>query len=278
MITTTTDTLSGEWLEQPRYLVVARRVATAISGGQLRRGDRLPGERELCRIFDVSRVTVRRALEELRNQALVEPVGARGWFVTSRLLGEPSMLVSFSDMAAARGLDTSSTVLSSTVRRPDLEEATALAVPSGGTVLDLERLRKLSGVPVAIERSRLALFLVPVLSETDFGRESVYETLRRCGVVPTRADYELQAVAADDAQATLLEIEAGAPLQAMVATTFDQHGRAIELSNNVFRGDSYRFSTRLFAPPLPDSASRAGTDGAPGEHVGRPASRPASRR
>ncbi len=266
---TPTDALSGELLEQPRYVVVARRLAAAVSGGQLRRGDRLPGERELCRIFDVSRVTVRRALEELRLQSLIEPVGTRGWFVTSRFLGEPSMLVSFSDMAATRALPSASRLVSATVRRPDLEEATALAVPAGERILDLRRLRLLSGVPVAIERSRLAVWLAPVLAHTDFAAESLYATLRRCGVVPTRADYELQAVAADAAQAALLETDAGAPLQAIVATTFDQQGRAIELSNNLFRGDSYRFSARLFAPTMPEGWQERAAESPPSRAPGR---------
>jgi GntR family transcriptional regulator len=251
-LTTTQPALGGHPFEQPRYLLVARQLAATVSNGQLRPGDRLPGERELSRIFDVSRVTVRRALDELRRRSLIEPLGARGWFVTRRIVGEPNVLVSFTEMALARSLRPSSKVLVSRLRRPTREEAHTLAAPPGERLFELERVRSLSGLPVALEHSRLAAWLAPALTTADFTHESLYTLLRRAGVRPTSADYELQAVAADESTAALLEVSGGFPTQTIHATTFDQRGRPVELSVNQVRGDHYRFSARLFAPASPD--------------------------
>jgi GntR family transcriptional regulator len=241
--------LPAALVEQPRYLVVARALASSIASGQLRAGDRLPGERTICSSFRVSRVTVRRALLELQRQSLVEASAARGWFVTGNLLGEPNMLISFTEMASERSLTPTTRVLEVAARRPTLEESELLMIPAKGRLLDLRRVRGLNGIPIAVERSRLALHLAPQLEGRDFARGSLYEALRAGDTWPTRSDYELEAVLADDEQAKLLSIHPGEALQRVMATTFDQLGRAIELSENYVRGDHYRFRARLFAPP-----------------------------
>ena len=78
----------------------------------------------------------------------------------------------------------------------------------------------------------------------------MYDELRAAGVIPTRADYDVQAVAADPDQAAVLDVGAGAPLLCTQAVTFDQSGRPIELSRSLFRGDGYRFRTTLFNSQL----------------------------
>ena len=119
--------------EQPRYVSVARAVRDAIAQGVLPVGDRLPAERELCRRFGVSRATVRRALVELEAQGRIKAAGTRGWFVTA--LVEPDVLMGFTDLAARRGFETTSRVLASAVRAPNLDEAEVLRAPPGSAVL-----------------------------------------------------------------------------------------------------------------------------------------------
>jgi DNA-binding GntR family transcriptional regulator len=230
---------------QPCYLAVARELAAEIARGKVAPGERLPGERELCRHFDVSRVTVRHALSELRDRGLIEPESARGWFVTSTVLGEPNALMSFSEMARSRGLIPSARILAGTVRPATMDEAEALNIAPGSEVFDLERLRLLDGVPVAIEQSRLPLAVAPALPGADLAAGSLYELLRQAGAVPARADYVLQAIPAEARLAKHLELPEGAPLLMATAKTYDLAGRAIELSRSIFRGDRYRFRATL---------------------------------
>lgn len=232
----------------PRYLGVARALEDELANGTLNAGDRLPAERELSRRLQVSRVTIRRALAELRGRGLVESAGSSGWFVAGRSVGETNVLVGFSDMARARGLHPSSRVLKSVTRPSTLHEADQLSLAPGTQIFQLRRLRFLDAVTVGLEVTRIPLAVAPTLARTDFSHRSLYDELRAAGVVPTRADYDVQAVAAESDQARLLSVAAGAPLLCTQAVTFDQSGRPIELSHSLFRGDRYRFRTTLFNP------------------------------
>src|SRR3954453_10526652 len=90
---------------QPLYHRVYRELAGEIESGALQPGDRLPAERSLCEELGVSRATVRRAIEELAGDGLVESRG-RGSFVTGDALVEPpNILISLSELGPPRGAE-----------------------------------------------------------------------------------------------------------------------------------------------------------------------------
>src|SRR5262245_6697137 len=231
---------------QPLYLSVAETLADQIASGALAPGAQLLSERDLCKQFKVSRVTVRRALAELRDRGQIEPDTARGWFVQAPTLGEPNALMSFTEMARSRGLSATSTVLRAEVRAASIDEAEDLRIAPGGELFDLERVRHLDNVAVAIEHTRLPLRIAPSLRQADLSGGSLYDALRSAGVIPAYAEYVLQAISASERQANLLELPVNAPLLMASAITHDRGGRPIEISRSVFRGDRYRFRTTLF--------------------------------
>lgn len=228
-----------------RFRQIARIIAGQIANGEMARGSRLLSERDLGKHFNVSRVTIRRALVELQERGLIEPEGARGWFVTSAL-GEPNALMGFSEMARARGLVPRSRVLNAEIRTATLDEAERLGIAPGAKLFELERVRLLDDVPVAHERSRVVLDLAPDVARADFQMTSLYDELRKFGVVAHSADYVLQAASADEREAEVLDVSLGSPLLIATATAHMQNGKAMELSHSVFRSDRYRFRTTLF--------------------------------
>jgi GntR family transcriptional regulator len=237
---------------------VRRQLSDDVLTGRHAPGQRLPSERELCARFDVSRVTLRRALTGLAEEGLLTPSHGRGWYVAANRVGEPAnVLMSFSAMARSMGLTPSSRVLAQEVRPADLDEAGQLGVAPGARLLDLRRLRMLDDLPVAIDRSRVPLAVAPRIAEAAFERGSLYDALTEAGAVPHRADYSVEALPADPEQAELLDLQPGQPLLVTKQVTYATDRRVIELGGIIYRGDRYRFRATLLAP-LPGAPRDAG--------------------
>jgi GntR family transcriptional regulator len=112
-------------------------------------------------------------------------------------------------------------------------------------VVDIERLRMLDGVPIAVDHVRVPLAKAPSLVDVDFSSASLYSSLVTAGVAPVRGVYGVVALAADKRYAALLEAPVGAPLLLVSSTGYDAGVSVIELSETLYRGDRYRFNATL---------------------------------
>jgi GntR family transcriptional regulator len=231
---------------QLRYQHVREELEAEIERGRRPVGSRLPPERALAEHFGVSRVTLRRALDELARAGTVARSGS-GWMVASPAIGEPpNVLMSFSEMAASRRLKPGGRVLDRRQRPATIDEAEALGLAPGAPLFELERLRSLDDVPILIDRTRIPLSLAPGLYEMDLDGRSLYEVLEQnFGMRPTRARLTVEAIPADERRARLLGLEPGQPLLLCRQQSQDQTGRQIELCDMVYRGDRYRLRATL---------------------------------
>jgi GntR family transcriptional regulator len=233
----------------PLWAQIATLIEAEVAGGVLTRGSRLPSERELCDRLGVSRVTLRRALAHLVEEGVLESSHGRGWYVTTGVLGEPpNLLRSFNQTASARGLEATARVLAAEAVPATLDEAETLAIAPGADVFHVRRVRLLGGAPVAFDHARVPLALAPDLPELDFAERSLYAALEERGVIPTRADFSVEAAPASAEDAALIDVEPGHPLLVTDQITFDQHGQPIELATMAYRYDRYRFRASLRRP------------------------------
>jgi GntR family transcriptional regulator len=242
----TPNALVGGGVRRPLHERVYRILLDEIERGHLPRGARLPPERILSEQLSVSRATLRRALQELADKGLIESWVGRGTFVTGGMLSDPpSTYRSFTELGAERGLTASSRVLVQTVRPALLDEADKFRIAPGADVFELERLRMLDGLPIAIDRARVPLAKAPNLTTLDYATASLFQALEAAGMAPVRGDYAVTAIAADDRQASLLGTPLGAPLLLASSTDYELQGSVIELSDTLYRGDRYRFRATL---------------------------------
>jgi DNA-binding GntR family transcriptional regulator len=241
----------------PLYQQVYSAITDAIRSGRLRPGDRLPTERQFCEQLEVSRATVRRALGQLVEEGIVEAQVGRGSFVRAALdsFAEPAnMLMSFTELAAARGLKASAEVISQVTRSAVPEEALAFKVGVHSLVFELRRLRMLDDMPVALDRTRIPLDVAPSLPAQDFTTASIYETLEADGAVPVTADVVVSAEVADEARAAALHVGSGSPLLVCTTMSYDLTGRLVEIGEITYRADLYQLHTKLVRTPTRPAA------------------------
>lgn len=230
----------------PLYQQVYEAITGAIRSGQLRPGDRLPPERSFCEQFGVSRATVRRALRGLADEGLVEATVGRGSFIRATGLAEPAnTLMSFTELAAARGLKPSAKVIDQATRPATPEEASVFGLGLQALVFELVRLRMLDDRPVALDRARIPIAVAPMIAEPDYTTASVYEALESASSAPVRADVIVSAIVADDAGAAELGIAVGAPLIVCKTLSYDVSNRLVELGEITYRADRYQLHTML---------------------------------
>lgn len=232
---------------RPLHRWVYAQINASLLHDHLEQGSRLPSERELSEQYGVSRVTIRKALEALETDGVVRSAKGVGWLVSVTTPGETQNdVMSFTDMAAARGLTATSRVVVQRERPATLDEADTLRVAPGAPLVELERVRLLDDLPVVIDWSAVPASRFPGLLDHDFRTASLYRLLaEEYGCVPTTASYTMQAVAADERQAALLDLEPGAPILASSQVANDQTGRPFQICLFSYRGDRYRMQVRL---------------------------------
>lgn len=229
----------------PLYVNLQRVLDELIADRRIEPGAALPTERDLAEMSGLSRVTVRKAVDELVKRGHLVRKQGSGTFVASTVpkVEQPlSKLTSFSEDMARRGLETSSVWLSKGVFSPSPNETMVLGLAHDVDVVRLERLRTGGGVPLAIE---LAAISTEFLPDPTLVTTSLYQALKARGHFPARATQRISARICDEREAKLLGIEAGAAVLQMERVTYLSTGRVVEFTRSVYRGDTYDFVAEL---------------------------------
>lgn len=227
----------------PLYHQIEENLRRLINDGVLQPSDAMPSEPNLGQIYGVSRLTVRRALDELERDGLLSRRHGIGTFIADPKAAQihPSAL-SFTDNMLQTGRVPSSRIISlASLPAPD-EVADQLGLAQGAPVVKLVRLRLADGQPLTLETTFLPEGRVPGLVESGIGDRSLYGLLR--------TDYSIDIVAMDqameptlvtDSEATLLEVEPHTAAIASEIIGFTNNGERIEFTWSVTGAGRGRF-------------------------------------
>ncbi len=229
----------------PRYVQLRKRIEEAISSGLLPAGSALPSEREIASLTDLSRVTVRKAIQALVASGDVIQRQGSGSFVTDRaerVEQSLSHLTSFSEDMERRGMTSTSIWLERSICLPSPDETVALALSANASVSRIARLRMADDRPMAIERASLP---VDVLPNPMAVTTSLYEVLEQDNNRPVRAIQKISAINLDEADADLLGVPEGAAGLRIERVSYLPSGRVAEFTKSIYRGDAYDFVAEL---------------------------------
>ena len=229
----------------PLYRKIADELANRIASGEFIADRSLPSEFELAEQYQVSRGTIRQTFSHLRATGVVTSrQGARREAVPGQRLQSFSALVSFSHWAKAAGATPSGRVIELERRRASRVEQELLELPDSAWVYHLIRLRLLDGKAVMVESTSYLERVGALLAGIDLAKDSITDRLAQLGFVLAEAEHTIDAIAADDLHAELLEVAPDAPLLRERRVTSDPNGTLLEYSEDVYRADSIAFTMR----------------------------------
>jgi GntR family transcriptional regulator len=229
-----------------RYADVAAALRERISTGEYGAGGAIESEAELGRMFAVSRVTVRRALDQLRVEGLLISRKGAGWFVACDPVRQALGRVTTIESALAEaGIEPSRRVLAFSFETAPPDVADALELCRDAEVLRVERLNLAGKDPFAIVTVWVRSELGAQLSRSEVERSTFYDLLPLRGVELASATQSINAVAAEDADARLLKVPAGSPLLACRRVTFDRSGSPVLVSDHRYPGHRTLFEVEF---------------------------------
>jgi GntR family transcriptional regulator len=226
----------------PLHTQIAEALTLQIQRGELEAGGVFPSERELAERFGVSRMTVRQALQRLRQEGLIYYERGIGTFVSSRKIDVHTRnLGGFSDEMISLGLKPSSRLLALKSESASEQVARDLDLDAGEKVFYLERLRLADEEPMAFETTYLPEKFCPELDKWDLTKNSLYQILvENYNLQMSHAAESLEAAAATKFVAQQLGIKTGTPVLVVHRVVFSESNQPIESALTTYRADRYR--------------------------------------
>lgn len=211
-----------------------------VTSGEYGAGRLMPSEAELSEEFSVSRVTVRKALEVLRDEGLVNARQGFGWFVAGETVRQPlARLATIEDQMRASGMKPERRILEFAFEKAPKEVARSLG---SSQVLRVRRVNLADGDPFAIVTVWCSADLGQNLSRADVERSPFYELL---DIPFSGATQTIGADAATADEAKILKVPAGSPVLRCTRTTTDTAGAVVLVSHHVFPAHRTEFVVDL---------------------------------
>lgn len=234
------------------YLQIKEKIVDQIQKGELKPGEKIPSERELCELYGVSRITVRQALKEATEDGLLFSVQGKGTFVDDKdhaKIGQSlNEFTEFKKTLTKKGLTAGTKIFQSEILLSDFALGKILALDISEQVLNISLLGTADDQPIVYYNSYFALELGQRLLKEAVKKEktgeafSTYDLYRELvDISPNYAEQTLEALGADDQLAEILQIEPGTPLFLVTSIFYDQDNAPLEYKKAYYQANRYKF-------------------------------------
>lgn len=231
----------------PKYLQIREAIRQLIESGHIAEEQMIPSELELCEVFDVSRMTVRQAMDALVREGILERRSGDGTFLKSlKLSGSMRGIRGFSEELVSSGLTSHISVVAKEIMKPNAELAKRLKITTNDKVIRVERVRYVDEYSLSHETSYLPYHLCRPLIDVDLSVHSLQQALTDdLGHVITHGTETVQTKQLDPHIAYLLKISPNQPCFFINRLLYTKKNQAIEYVETVVRGDKFMFVNDL---------------------------------
>lgn len=226
---------------EPRYAAIKSFILDGIATGRLQPGDKIPSENEFGEMFGVSRMTVNRALRELKSDGVLIGVAGVGSFIAEpKPQGQLIKVRNIADEVRARGHEYSADVVSNTRERATPATALHLGVAPGTALFHSVIVHREAGVPIQLEDRLVLAVAAPDYGSVDFATTTPNEYLMRVAPLE-RVVHTVRAVMPDARARELLAIRRDDPCLLVVRQTWSR-SRIVSLARLLHPGSRFEFS------------------------------------
>lgn len=226
----------------PIYQQIFSYIKEYIENGIYEKGNIIPSEKELCNQFNTSRMTVRRAIDELVNDGFLYRVQGRGTFVSHCIFRKSLEVLGFSYHMSELGYKPSSKVLSFEIKKPEEQIAEKLKILPADDVYYLSRVRMADLEPIAIENVYLPKKRFPGLQTYSLEENSLYDILKTNYKAEVLLKHEkLNAVIVEGENAKILFSKDNGVGMRMQGVDFDSNMNPIAYADSLYHGTKYTF-------------------------------------
>ena len=224
----------------PMYKQILKLLSDRIAGGVWGPGEKLPPESALMQEFGVSRITVRAAIEELTDNGVLVRSQGKGTFVASpKSTYKANDITGFTRSCKLAGKVPTSRLIKREWIYPNQTDMEFLGIPEQQHIIYTERLRFVDGNPTLIEVNHFSPELDFLFEEDLEG--SLFEVLEKHGISIENRHRSLEICYATKDEASLLEVEKNKPLILFRDEQFDQDGKPVYLSKQIYNTDHMKF-------------------------------------
>jgi len=230
----------------PVYYRLAKQFEEKINSGVWKKGVAIPSERELCKQYNVSRITVRNAIEELVKPGKLEKIQGKGTFVVGRsIVQNLGNVYSFSKEMEKQGKITTTRLLKQQRLIIDHKLAIQLGINEGDEVIYVERLRCAEEQPIMLEKTYFPSERYGFVLEMDLKNRQLYKSLEDdYGIIINKAFETFKACQLKNDECKVLEC-ANNQYGLLVKRTSYASDQLVCYSTIVSKGDSFEFTVKL---------------------------------
>ncbi|RKD21584.1 GntR family transcriptional regulator [Caminicella sporogenes DSM 14501] len=232
----------------PLYYQLKEIIQEMIENEELKPGDPVPPERELCEIHGVSRMTARKAIMDLVNEGLLYREQGKGTFVSApKIKQQLSQLKGFTEDMEEKGLKTDTKLLSFEIKKATKKIREHLNLTQEDSlIIEIKRLRKIENEPIAVETAWIPLNMCPDFTRETLEGNSLYSIIRK--KYNYNLDYAKQTIEPikiNEYESSLLNVKPESLALLFRRKTYLDDGRVIEYTKAIYRSDKYKYEVIL---------------------------------